>query len=143
MSNRPATHEHIRHYDVERGSDRNFGITFAVVCALLAAPALWQGRDSAWIWGPLAALFAVVALARPQLLRPLNQLWFRFGMLLNKVVAPVVMLVIFLVSVTPTGLILRAMGKDPLRLKRDAAARTYWIERTPRGPTPESMRRQF
>lgn len=143
MADRQAIHEHVGHHDVERGSDRNFGITFAVVCALLTALALWRGRDIVWIWGPLTIAFAAVTLARPQLLRPLNQLWFKFGMLLNKVVAPLVMLVIFLVAVTPTGIILRAMGKDPLRLKRDAAARTYWIERTPHGPAPESMRRQF
>ena len=58
-------------------------------------------------------------------------------------VTPVVMGLLFFLTVTPIALIMRALGKDPLRLKRDDAAASYWILRQPPGPPPESLRRQF
>jgi hypothetical protein len=77
------------------------------------------------------------------LLRPFNRLWFRFGLLLSRVVNPLVMGLLFYFTVTPIGLIMRALGKDPLRLRFDRGARTYWIDRQPPGPEPETMRQQF
>jgi len=63
--------------------------------------------------------------------------------LLHKVVNPIVMALVFFGTVLPTGLIMRALGKDPLRLKWQADAKSYWIERRPPGPAPESMKDQF
>jgi len=91
----------------------------------------------------VAAGFALVALLAPRLLRPLNQAWFRFGMLLHRVVSPLVMGLLFFVTVTPIGLLMRLTGKDPLRLRFDPAADSYWIDREPPGPPPDSMRNQF
>jgi hypothetical protein len=91
----------------------------------------------------IAAGFLAVALVRPSLLSPLNRLWFMFGLLLHKIVTPVIMGLIFFLTVTPTGLIMRLSGRDPLRLRRDPEAKTYWIEREPPGPDPETMRNQF
>jgi hypothetical protein len=66
-----------------------------------------------------------------------------FGLLLHAVVNPIVMALLFFTTVTPIALILRAQGKDPLRLRRDPDARSYWIERRPPGPMPDTMPRQF
>ena len=70
-------------------------------------------------------------------------LWLKFGLLLHKIVNPVIMALLFYGTVLPTGLIARAMGKDLLRLKREPDAESYWIVRTPAGPAPETMKDQF
>ena len=78
----------------------------------------------------------------PSVLHPLNRLWMKLGLLLHRVVNPIVMGLLFYGTILPTGLIMRLRGRDLLRLKREPAADTYWIARTP-GPAPESMRDQF
>ena len=80
---------------------------------------------------------------RPSLLRPLNRLWFKFGLLLNKVVNPLIMGLVFYITVTPIGLIMRVLGKDLLGLRLSKDSESYWIHRDPPGPSPESMRHQF
>jgi hypothetical protein len=74
---------------------------------------------------------------------PFNRLWLKFGLLLHKLVNPIMMAFVFFGAVLPTGLIMRALGKDPLRLKRRPDANSYWIERHPPGPAPKSMKDQF
>ena len=70
------------------------------------------------------------------MLNPLNRIWLKFGLLLHRVVNPVIMALLFYGTVLPTGLIARAMGKDLLRLKREPNADSYWIVRAPPGPSP-------
>jgi hypothetical protein len=139
-----STHEVFsRDEEVVAGSDRSFGLV--MTAALLAVTALnaWHsGR--VWPWtGGVAALFLVAALLRPAVLHPLNLVWLKFGLLLHKVVNPIVMALVFYGTVLPTGLIMRMMGKDLLRLKRQPDATSYWIVRQPPGPSPETMRDQF
>ena len=102
----------------------------------------WWHEGHAWRWTVgIAALFLAAALFHPGALKPLNQLWLKFGMLLRKVVNPIVMALVFLVL--PTGLVIRMLGKDPLRLKREPNVDSYWIKRCPPGPAPKSMKDQF
>ena len=139
-----SLHEDLSRTDtVVVGSDRNFGLTFAVILGVVALWPLWYG-DMIRLWAGIpAALFLLAALIFPRLLSPLKMLWMRFGLLLHAIITPLVMGLIFYLAVTPTGLILRAMGKDPLRLKRDPDAKSYWILRDPPGPPPGSIRKQF
>ena len=90
-----------------------------------------------------AALFLVIAYTYPKVLAPLNLLWMKFGLLLHKIVTPVILGLLFFVTITPIGLLARACGKDFLRLRLDRGAKSYWIERTPPGPPPQSMKNQF
>ncbi|MBM3528393.1 MAG: hypothetical protein FJX62_09890 [Alphaproteobacteria bacterium] len=139
-----GTHESYSREEVAGpGPERGFGIVMAVACAVVAAINLWYaGRW--WPWFSVAgALFLGAALLRPAVLKPLNVLWFKFGMLLHKVVNPIVMGLLFFVTVWPTGLVMRALGRDLLRLKREPDADSYWIVRQPPGPAPESMKDQF
>jgi Saxitoxin biosynthesis operon protein SxtJ len=139
-----STHERIsRREDVVGSSDRGFGFVFAVVFLLLAALKLWQGSAFGYAWLALSAAFAAVAALRPSFLAPLNRLWLKLGLLLHRVVTPVIMGLLFYLVITPMGLIMRLRGTDFLRLKRDPRARSYWIERTPPGPAPASMKNQF
>jgi hypothetical protein len=85
----------------------------------------------------------VLAIIAEGVLSPLNKAWMKLGLLLSKIVTPVVMGLIFYTTVTPIGLIMRLLRKDLLRIKRDPETDTYWIQRDPPGPEPESIRRQF
>jgi hypothetical protein len=139
-----STHEVFsRDVEVVAGSDRSFGIMMAAVLAAVALLNAWHaGR--LWPWaGGLAALLLAAALLRPSVLSPLNRIWLKFGLLLHSVVNPVVMALLFYGTVLPTGLVMRMMGKDPLRLKREPDADSYWIARQPHGPSPETMKDQF
>ena len=139
-----AFHESYSREDtIARGSERSFGIVMTVAFAAISLLKWWHGGHS-WGWtGGIAVFLLSAAVLYPRAMRPLNQLWFKIGMLLHKVVNPIVMALIFFVTVLPTGLIMRASGKDPLRLKRRPNANSYWIERRPAGPAPESMKDQF
>jgi hypothetical protein len=91
----------------------------------------------------VSAVFLALTLIRPSLLHPANRLWTRFGLLLSKVTNPIFTGLLFFLVITPVGLFMRLTGKDFLRLRRDLSASTYWIERLPPGPKPESMPQQF
>ena len=139
-----STHEVVyRDEKVVVGSDRSFGVVMAVALGAITLLNTWHsGR--LWPWtGGLAALFLVAGLLRPSTLNPLNLIWLRFGLLLHKVVNPIVMALLFYGTVLPTGLVMRMMGRDLLRLKRQPDAESYWIVRQPPGPSPETMRDQF
>lgn len=143
-SRTPTTHEAFeRDETIVAGSDRSFGLVMTGAFAAVTALNVWHaGRI--WPWtAALAAVFLIAALLRPAVLNPLNRLWLRFGLLLHRIVNPVIMALLFYGTVLPTGLVMRAMGKDLLRLKREPNATSYWIVRTPPGPAPESMKDQF
>jgi hypothetical protein len=128
---------------VKAGSDRGFGLVFAGFFTLMSALSWWRGHTS-WHWAlPLAAVFLVIALVYPRILNPLNKLWLKFGLLLYKVVNPIVLGLLFFLTITPIGMLMRAFGKDFLRLKLDGSVKSYWIDRAPPGPPPQSMRNQF
>jgi len=139
-----ATHENFsRDEAVSVGSDRSFGLVMAAGFAVFASLSLWrEGRA----WPPLAAIatfFLVAALLVPAALNPLNRAWLKLGLLLHKIINPVVMGLLFYGAVLPTGLVMRAMGRDLLRLKPQPKAESYWIVRTPPGPAPKTMKDQF
>ena len=125
------------------GSERNFGIVFAVVFTIIGLWPLWDGGPFR-LWALAGAgIFLAAGVFFPALLRPFNRLWFNFGMALHNIVNPLVMGLLFYLTVTPIALIMRAAGKDPLHRKFDPQAKSYWIARDPAGPAPDTMRRQF
>jgi hypothetical protein len=139
-------HEQLaRKDDTPTPSERGFGITFAVVFALLALW-LWLRKDLP-SWAIASAVLGVASLAAaylaPAALRPFNRLWFKFGMLLHHVVTPLIMGLLFFLVVTPMGIVMRALGKDFLRLKRGPGVASYWVERTPETDAQTSMKNQF
>lgn len=132
-----------RTHDVQGSSDRSFGFVFAIVFAVIGLwPLLSSGGPRLWALA-IGAGFLAVALVRPALLAAPNRLWMRLGLLLNRIVSPLVLGIVFYLVVTPMGLAMRLAGKDPLRLKPREPGASYWIGREPPGPSPESLRNQF
>ena len=132
-----------RQDDVEGISNRSFGLVFAFLFAAVGFLPLLSGRGVR-SWALLiGALFLATALFAPTILEPLSRLWMKFGLLLHRLISPVALGVMFFLVITPIGLIMRMLGKDPLRLKSDHSAQSYWIPRDPPGPPPESLKDQF
>ena len=124
-------------------SDRNFGFTMAAVFALIGSVGLYGGSSHAPVGLGIAAVFAALTLWRPQTLATANRVWLKLGLLMYRVVNPVIMAILFFAVILPIGFAMRLFGKDFLRLKRDRSLTTYWLPRTDPRPQSESMRQQF
>ena len=139
-------HEDLHRNDpVEGGSNRAFGLTVGGILLLIAAGRALLGGIS-WLEAScaLAGLLLVgVGAIAPDRLGPLNRLWTKLGVLLAKLVSPVALGLIYVLGIVPTGLIIRLLGKDPLRLRFDPATADYWVRRIPPGPDPKTMSQQF
>jgi hypothetical protein len=137
-------HEDLRRDDVTTGpSNRKFGLTLGAILALIAVVKGFERSPWGGIWGVLALLLIGSALLRPSLLSTPNQIWLKLGLLLHRIVNPVIMAVLFYGTFLPIGLLMRLLGKDPLRLKLDKTAASYWLSRADERPHSEAMRQQF
>ena len=125
--------------EIKIGSNRSFGIVFSIVFLIIAIfPFLNQGELRLWSL-IISIIFLFLGLLNSKLLTPLNKIWFKFGMLLGKIVSPLVMGLIFFFVVTPIGILMRILNKDLLNLKFNKKS-TYWIEKN----DPKSkMKNQF
>jgi hypothetical protein len=146
MSKAGGIHEQLNKRDeVEAPTERSFGITFAVVFALLAAFTYWHRGATVTFYTVISVslAFAVAAHVAARLLRPLNLIWLKFGLLLHKIVNPIIMGLLFFAVFTPMGVAMRLVGVDFLRLKRKPATETYWISRRGEAIQDSSMKNQF
>ena len=127
-------------HDVSISSDRSFGIVFFIVFLLIALyPITYSGDIRIWSL-IISFIFIILGLLNSIILTPLNNLWFKFGVILGKMISPIIMGIIFFLVVTPIGLIMKVFGKDLLRLKFNKKNNTYWIEKN--GPKSK-MKNQF
>ncbi len=125
--------------DIKISSNRSFGIVFFVVFLLIALYPLINNGEIR-IWSLLVSIiFLILGLLNSKILTPFNKFWFKFGILLGKIISPLVMGIIFFLVVTPIGLIMRFLGKDVLNLKYNKN-KSYWIEKN--GPKSK-MKNQF
>jgi hypothetical protein len=135
--------KHRGHHEVKIGSDRSFAIVFAVIFTVIGILPFTRGGELR-LWSVLlAAVLLGLGLIAPRVLRPLNVLWFKFGILLGRIIAPIAVSLLFIVAVTPIALILRISGKDPLSLKLDRNTESYWISRSETENPMSSMKNQF
>ena len=124
---------------IEIGSNKSFGIVFFIFFLIISLWPIKSGLDIR-LWSLIISIiFLLLGLFNSKLLTPLNQIWFRFGLLLGKIVSPVIMGAIFFLVVTPTGLIMRFLGKDLLNLKK-SDSKSYWVEKKNENT---SMKKQF
>ncbi len=137
-------HEDLRReHAFKASSNRSFGLVIGTALALVAFAPLLRHHDVRWWATPIAAIFLLLALAAPGLLAPLNAVWVKLGVLLNRIVSPVVLGVLYFAIFTPMGRVLHLLGKDLLNLRHEATAQSYWVERNPPGPAGETLKNQF
>ena len=124
---------------VNIGSNRSFGIVFFIFFLIVGTyPIFFQGELRIWSL-VVSIIFLLLGIINSRFLTPLNLLWFKFGMLLGRLVSPIVMGLVFFLVVTPTGIIMRILNKNLLRLKKKNV-KTYWIERS---SIKSDMKNQF
>ena len=125
--------------EIKISSNRSFGIVFFIVFLLIGIYPLLNG-DHLRIWSLIISIvFLILGLLNSKILFPLNKIWFKFGILLGKIISPLIMGLIFFVVVTPIGLLMRLFNKDLINLKFNKS-KSYWIEKK----EPKSkMKNQF
>ena len=125
--------------DVKIGSNKSFGIVFFIVFLLISLYPLIN-QENIRIWSLIISfIFLILGLLNSKILNPFNKLWFKFGMILGRIISPIIMSIIFFLVVTPIALIMKLLKKDILNLKFNKT-RTYWIEKS--GPKSK-MKNQF
>jgi len=137
-------HEDLSRAEAVTGSsDRNFGLTVGTFCILVGGLRHWLDGATAAYWLGAGSALLVLALVVPQSLHVPNRLWIRLGLVLHRVVNPLIMGLLFFLVITPIGLVMRLAGRRQLRLAAEPKRASYWIERRPRGPEQGTMSRQF
>ena len=115
--------------DIKLGSNRSFGIVFSIVFLLIAIYPLINS-EGLRVWSLIIAIiFLVLGLINSKILTPLNKLWIKFGELLGRIIAPIVMAVVYFIILTPLSFLIRISGKDLLKVKFSNKINTYWIKR--------------
>tara|TARA_Y100000591_G_C21322103_1_gene446038 strand:+ start:154 stop:537 length:384 start_codon:yes stop_codon:yes gene_type:complete len=125
--------------DIKLSSNRSFGVVFFIVFFIFSVYPLFKSSDIR-IWSLVVSLiFLFLGIFNSKILTPLNKIWFRFGILLGKIVSPFIMGMIFFLVVSPIGILMRLFKKDLLNLKFNDT-KSYWIKKT--GPKSK-MKNQF
>jgi hypothetical protein len=125
--------------NIKVSTNRSFGIVFFLFFFIISIFPLFKD-EGIRIWAViLAIIFLILGLLNSSTLSPLNKIWFKFGILLGNFISPIVMGLIFFTVVTPTALIMKALGKDLLNLKKNNK-KSYWIEKS---PVKSKMKNQF
>jgi hypothetical protein len=140
-----SIHEDLtRGLEVKTSSNRNFGFVFTVFFAVVGILPWFGENNEIFGWAIITSgVFLTFSVVKPDFLSPLNKIWTKFGLLLQKIVNPVVLGAMFFLLLAPFGLAMRLMGKDLLSLKLEKGIASYWIRRSPPGPSPESMKNQY
>ena len=129
----------MKHKNIEISSNRSFGLVFFVVFFVIS---LWPilSENEIRIWSLiLSVVFLILGILNSKILAPLNKVWFRFGIFLGNFIAPIVMVIVFFLVVTPTGLLAKLFKKDLINLKKNND-KTYWVEKK---ETISNMKNQF
>lgn len=122
---------------------RRFGLTVGIAFCVLAALLFWKERASWPVFASLGGLLLILAGLAPTVLRPVERVWMKAAGAMGWVMTRVILGIIFLILFTPAGLIIRLLRKDPLNLRFQNEAASYWHKREPRDSTPERMERMF
>jgi len=129
--------------NIKLPSNRKFGYFFTVIFSISCAYAYGNALHvTGAIMFCIAIFFLFSAILFPKLLTPINILWFRLGHLLGQITSPIILGIIFFMLITPTSLLLRMLGRDELKIKK-ISLNSYWVDRSPPGPAPNSFRNQY
>ena len=110
-------------------NNKSFGILFFAVFLLIGLWPLIKGNEPRIILIPIALVFLILGRMNSSILSPLNRSWIKFGELLGRIIAPIVMAVVYFIVLTPISFLVRIMGKDLLKTKFSDTDNTYWVKR--------------
>ena len=113
---------------------RNFGITMAVVLSIIGSVLLWNDRPACIYYFVISSLFLICGFAFPKLLYPIEWAWMKLAFILGTISTRIILTIVFYLAVTPIGLLRRLFSKDPLDMKIDKNAKSYWKPVDPKGP---------
>ena len=125
-------------------SERTFGFVFTGIF-LIVAGYLWyhDGKPVAiQVFLVLSVAFLAFSIFMPIVLRPLNKAWYKLGLLMGRVVSPIVLGILFFILISPIAIVMRIAGRDPLKLRKQNVE-SHWIDRAPPGPESTSFKDQF
>ena len=129
--------------EVPLPSNRSFGLVFCVFFLIVGTLPLYSGRPLR-LWAlTVGGLFLGAALISPDRLSLLNRLWMKFGQRMHKIMSPFIIGIFFFGVITPFGLLMRIFRRSPMLMRFDPELKSYWINRTPHGPSPQNMDNQF
>lgn len=128
---------------VKIGSEREFGLVFTIVFLAISAFPLISGKPPFYLFIFVGILTGAVTMLAPKLFAWPNRLWFKFALLISKIMTPIIMAIIFVLTVIPMGLLLKLFRKDPLQRKYDMNAKSYWLDRKTDIQSSNSMKTQF
>ena len=132
--------ENKSYINIKEGTERSFGLIFAIFFVIIGLYPLWFGNNI-HLWSCIiASIFLFLGLFLPKVLTVPNQLWFKLSKLLGIIVTPIIIILLYFLTVTPTGIIMRLLGKDLLCKKFDKSVNSYWIKRN---KSSNSMNNQF
>ena len=117
------------HHNIERSNERSFGIVFTIFFLILSIYPIINKETINVFFLIISIIIFVITILRPSLFYFPNKIWFKFGILLGKIVSPLVMGIIFYLTVTPTGIIMRLLRKDLLKKKLEIKEKTYWVKK--------------
>tara|TARA_B110001452_G_scaffold237598_1_gene217534 strand:- start:153 stop:533 length:381 start_codon:yes stop_codon:yes gene_type:complete len=112
-----------------KDNNKGFGLLFFVVFLAIGLWPLITNENPRIIFLIFSLVFFILGLINSKILTPLNKLWVKFGELLGKIIAPIVMAIIYFAVLTPLSLLIRAFGKDLLKVKFSNKVNSYWIKR--------------
>ena len=117
-----------QYYKISMGSDRNFGYVFAAIFLIFSLWPMTSGKGPVHLLLLISIAFLLTSFFKPKIFKPLNKIWFKFGILLGSIIAPIVMMAIFFLIITPIGIMMRLLKKDIIKKNYDPNISTYWVE---------------
>ena len=130
-------------FSLNKQSDRNFGLVFAAFFLIITCLKYYSSGSVSYIFIGLMVICIILAIFTPSVLRPFNTVWLKFGLLLNKIMSPIIMSIVFFLVVTPIGICMRVLGKRPLNIGSGPKQNTYWLPYTSDNDEHDSMNNQF
>ena len=113
----------------QNNQNRGFGLLFFIVFLVLALWPLTKKGEINFYLISIALIFLILGLFNSKILSPLNKVWIKFGEILGRVIAPIVMAIVYFLILTPISLLVRLFGKDLIGMKFSNDIKSYWIKR--------------
>ena len=132
--------EHESHFEVKIGSEKSFGIVFGLFFLIIGLFPMIKNNNPYYLLLIISLVFFLISFTIPRILKVPNKLWFKFGNLIGYFVSPIIMLLIYITTMIPIGIILKICKKDLLKQSFEPKSTTYWINKN---DDSQSMKNQF